>query len=36
MKPYNALYPCISPWPYRGGNPLVMLCLVDRTPVEVE
>jgi hypothetical protein len=27
---------CISLSSYRGGNPLVVLCLADRTPVEVE
>jgi hypothetical protein len=37
MKPYNALYPfyitlILSKW----KNPLVMLCLVDRIPIEVE
>jgi hypothetical protein len=27
---------CISPCSYHGGNPLVVLCLVDRISVEVE
>jgi hypothetical protein len=37
MKHYNALLLCLyHPWSYRGGNPLLVLYLADRTTVEVE